>query len=230
MSKLFEYFRHNKPVFKKDDVGFIKFFFPEIIILDQLYDLDDNLQYLYIVKSDEYDYLLDLYPNLILGVCGTRNVVSSKGGFLDVLVKGLNLKLPDFYKDSLLKMDDSKFWVSVKHMYLYQTVSKLEDSMPQNGSSYKLLTMCFKNSYLDMYHIWDTSNEPYHKTFSILLTMLGKIEQMDHLTLSDNYRSTLSRLVPYLPNIKKALYIYLLSNGSEIAFLDFLYGLSKDSL
>lgn len=230
MNNLFNYFRHNKPVFKKDDVGFVKFFFPEIIILDQLYDLDDNLNYLYIVKSDEYDYLLDLYPNLILGVCGSRNVINSKGGFLDLLVKGLKLEISDSYRDSLLKMEDKLFWTLTKHMYLHKTVEEFSNKNIQNGSSYKILSMCYKNSYLDMSGVWELSNEPYQKTFSILLTMLGKIEQMDQLTLSDNYRATLSRLIPFLPKIKKALYNYLLSNGSEVAFLDFIYELSKDSL
>lgn len=227
-NKIINYLRSD--IRNISNTGFIKFLFPESIIIDYLPEIiyGDLVFYIADKKSKEHKIYMSLNDNLIILNKSTKNTIDSKKGFLDLIQDVLKLEVPDILIKELNKFDDDDYWFTLKVWYILEEVLPFEIET-YNGNTFNLFKSLFNQNYDILYSLYKESGEPYQKIFSSMMTMMTKAKNLSNeMNLSPYYKQVLESHSKYISEFKKAVFNYTQTNVTEIDFCIFLFECSTD--
>ncbi len=176
-----------------------------------------------IVFSDDDQFLR--YPNKeIIQIRNDADIqLDTKRGFLRFLGK-LGLRATDEQVETLLVMDDDRFWYHAKIAKILGSFRHLSISEPARGALYRLYDALFEDFekvYVE-YH-WLRHHMSYEHVLSGLMTMVQKGRIAHRLrSITPHYRRLLVKNQKYDALFTRELLEYLGTKKNEWCFLGFL--------
>lgn len=177
----------------------------------------------YVFYTDSLNFDPSYKPIVVKKLTNMGKDISTKEGFLDVLIFTRNLTLSSEYKEMLLSLDDNSFWKFSKILCV-ATVPKTELTTKKPSEAYQLFEHIFKG-YGRTFEVYRRMKVSHRSAISSLTSMFCSCLLTDE-ELKAKYTTWFLSVTrenrKYFTHFQKCLLNYLQSKRREVDFLSFL--------